>query len=287
MSKQWVRQEIKRNELAERLETVAGKVQANQQLTLAIAGGTLAVAIVGGLAWAHISKNRTEAWEKLAIAHTYDYQGQLKPALEQLQAVIDGPAKPGGYAMLFAGDLRFKAGEYKEAADAYQRLIDRQGPPQLLPIAMASQGLALEAAGDCKASIEANQRYVESYQDHFMAPQAHGSLARCQLALAQGPQAKATLDRIALLYPDTYWAQWAKEKLNPAAARPAPPPQPPVPAPAKARAPQAPKPATAAPPQAAPALAAPAAQPAPAAPAPAPPAAQPPAAPAQTPPGQP
>lgn len=268
MSKQWVRQEIKRNELAERIENVAERVQENRQMALAIGGGILAVVVAVGLAWARMSKARTEAWEKLAIAHTFAYQGQLKSAQEQLQAVIDGPAKPGGHAMLFSGDIHFKNGQYKEAADAYQKLIDRQGPKQLVPVAMANLGLALEGAGDCKAAIEANQRFLDVHQDHFMAPQAHGSLARCQINLGEGAQAKATLDRMVLLYPETYWAGWAREKLSPSAPRP-PAPQPPAAkAPAQKPAPQQAAPTPAQAPQAAPA-------PAPQAPAPA----QPPTAP--------
>lgn len=269
MSKQWVRQEIRKNELAERIETVAERVQENRQTALVIGGGLLAVIIGVGLAWARINKSRTEAWEKLAIAHTFAYQGQLKSAQEQLQTVMEGPAKPGGYAMLFSGDILFKSGQYKEAAEAYQKLIDRQGPKQLVPLAMANLGLALEAGGDCKAAIEANQRFLDIHQDHFMAPQAHGSLARCQLALGESAQAKSTLDRMVLLYPETYWAGWAKEKLNPSAPRPQPPAQAP-----KAQAPAKPQGGTATAP-------APSAPSAPAAAAPAAPAASAPSAPAE------
>lgn len=247
MGKQWVRQEIKRNELADRFESVATTVQANRQTALIVAVAVLALLVVGGFTWAHLSKARNEAWEKLAIAESLAYQNQTKTAQEQLLPVIAGRSAPAAYAQLFAGDLHFKNGQYKEAAAAYQKLVDRQGPKTVLPIAMADLGLALEASGDSAGAIEAIQRYLDRYQEHFMAPQAQAAMVRCYLALGKPEQAKETLNRIVLLYQDTYWAQWAKERLNPTKPAPVPPP-----APAKAAAPAPAPPAPAAPPAATP-----------------------------------
>ena len=215
MGKQWARQEIKRNEMAEAATSATAWVIANRQLALAVAGGTVALLIVAGAVFARISVLRREAWEKFAIAQRYAYQGQAQAAQEQLKAVIESPGKAGDFATLFTGDLQFKQGRYKEAVETFQRIVDRQSPRNLVPIAMADIGLAQEAGGDCKAAVENSQRFVDSYQDHFLAPQVHASLARCLYQLGQPQQAKSTLDRIVLLYPDSYWAQWAKERLNP------------------------------------------------------------------------
>ncbi|MBI4422478.1 MAG: UPF0182 family protein, partial [Elusimicrobia bacterium] len=186
-----------------------------QSQAMAMTAGAAAVtALLAGGTWAKLSRNRTEAWEKLAIAQSYAYQGASREAQEQLKPVLEASGKPAAYAQLFAGDLDFKLGRYKEASEAYQKVIERQGPKAVVPIAMADLGLALEASGDCKSSVEANQRFLDAHQDHFMAPQAHASLARCFAALGDAAQAKSTLDRIALLFPDSYWAQWAKERLK-------------------------------------------------------------------------
>ncbi|MBI4347051.1 MAG: tetratricopeptide repeat protein [Elusimicrobia bacterium] len=222
MGKQWVRQELKRNELAAQVENVAVKVQENRQTAIAAAIGTLVVIAVAAGTWFHLNKTRTEAWEKLAIAQSLAYSGQAKPALEQLQPVIDGGSLPSSYAQLFAADVRFRTGDYKEAIAAYQRIVDRGGPKTLVPIALGNLALAQEAAGDCKAALESNQRLIDTNQDHFMAPQAQASMVRCFSATDQGAQAKSTLDRIVLLYPESYWAQWAKERLNPIPAKKTP-----------------------------------------------------------------
>lgn len=222
MGKQWVRQELKRNELAAQVETVAAKVQANRQTAIAASIGVLVLMAVGGGTWFHLNKTRTEAWEKLAIAQSLAYSGQAKTAIEQLQPVADGGSLPSAFAQLFSADIRFRTGEYKETAAAYQRLIDRGGPKELLPIALGNLALAQEAAGDCKTALETNQRLLDTNQDHFMAPQAQASMVRCYGATGQATQVKSTLDRIVLLYPESYWAQWAKERLSPAPAKKTP-----------------------------------------------------------------
>ena len=216
MGKQWVRQEIKRNEMAAVATSATAWIIANRQLAMAVAGGTLALLVAAGVAFARISVLRREAWEKFAIAQSYAYQGQAQAAQDQLKVVIESPGKASDFASLFTGDLQFKQGRYKEAVEVYQRIVDRQSPKNLVPIAMADIGLAQEAGGDCKTAVETSQRFVDSYQDHFLAPQVHASLARCLYLLGQPQQAKSTLDRIVLLYPDSYWAQWAKGRLNPA-----------------------------------------------------------------------
>ena len=221
MGKQWARQQSNRNEIAEGVGTAVGWIAANRTLAQGLAGGALAALILAGLAWARLSIVRREAWEKLAIAQSYAYQGQMQPAQEQLKALMEGSGMASEFAALFAGDLEFKQAHYKEAAQVYQRVVDRGGPKNILPMAMADLGLSQEAAGDCKASVEVNQRFVDTYQDHFLAPQTHASLARCLYLLGQSQQAKSTLDRMVLLYPDSYWAQWAKERLNPAPPPPA------------------------------------------------------------------
>ena len=68
--------------------------------------------------------------------------------------------------------------------------------------------------GDFKAAAESDQKFLDSYQDHFLAPQVHASLARCLAALGDAAKAKAAYERIVFLYPETYWAQWAREKLK-------------------------------------------------------------------------
>lgn len=216
MSKQWVRQEIKKNEIADFLAKAAAWALANRQRAVGIAGGMLAVVIGGIYIVNQIFQNQDTAWERLAFAQSYAYQGQPAKAIEQLKLLEDqfSQTPASGFGMLFAGDILFRAGQYKEAATTYQRLLDRQSPKQTMPLAMSDLGLSQEAAEDCKSAVETNQRFLDAYADHFLAPQAHASLARCLDLLGLKDKPKATYERMALLYPDSYWAQWAQTRLK-------------------------------------------------------------------------
>ncbi|HAU90008.1 MAG TPA: hypothetical protein DCW72_07245, partial [Elusimicrobia bacterium] len=58
--------------------------------------------------------------------------------------------------------------------------------------------------------------FLAKYPDHFVAPEAHASLARLQEMTGAADLAKATYEKIALLYPETTWAMMARAKATPA-----------------------------------------------------------------------
>lgn len=216
MSKQWAKEQIHRNELAVGVSKTVSWIESNRTQALAFGGGVLAVTAIVGLFFYQTTKTRRTAWEKLAMAQSIAYQSPEK-GLEELKTIADiySQTEAASHALLSAGDLMYKGGRYKEAREYYQRIIDQPSARQLLPLAMSNLGLAYEGEKDFKKAVEANQRFLDAHQDHFLAPQVHGSLARSLEALGQKDQAKSTYERMSLLYPETYWAQWAKGRLSP------------------------------------------------------------------------
>lgn len=216
MSKQWVKEQVHRNEIAQGLGRTVSWIEANRAQALAYGGGVLAAAAIIGLFFYQTTKTKRTAWEKLAIAQSMAYQAPEK-GLEELKTIADlySQTDAAGYALLTAGDLMFRQGRYKEAREFYQRIADQPSMRSVMPLALSNLGIAYEGEKDYKNAVEANQRFLDSYQDHYLAPQVHGSLARSLEALGQKDQAKSTYERMSLLYPDTYWAQWAKNRLSP------------------------------------------------------------------------
>lgn len=215
MGKQWVRREIKKNEIADTMGLALAWVRSNRQKTLGVGGAALAVLGLASLFAYRTSLARNTAWERLALAQSFAFQGQYAAAAEQLKTIEERFSNtPGsGFGLLFAGDLLYRQGRYEEAAGAYQRLLDRRPDKALLPIAMSDLGLALEAAGNCQGSVEAGERFLGGHQDHFLAPQVQASLARCLDRLGRKEKAGDAYKRITLLHPDSYWAQWAQSRL--------------------------------------------------------------------------
>ena len=176
---------------------------------------TRAAAKNAGLHWLFASQ-REEAWAKLAFAQSYAYAGQNPAALEQAEKLAqEHPGSPAAsYGLLLAGDILYDQGKYQEARKDYQSVADSPNHKAALPLALADLALTQEAAGDCASAIATAQRFLDAYQDHYLAPPVHASLARCLAASGQGEKAKATFERMSLLYPQTYWADWAKTRMK-------------------------------------------------------------------------
>jgi len=214
MGKRWAREQAKTNELASAVEQAGMWLRLHPQTAV---WGVIGAAAAVLLAAALINRNlklQEETWSQLGIAQSYAYAGQPGPALEQLKNL--SAAHPGssaaGYGVLLAGDILFQQNRFDESLKTYQSLLDNPGDPGLIPLAMAGLSLSHEAKGDCQSAKGITESYLAQYEDHFMAPQVHASLARCLTILGQGDKAKATYERIEFLYPDTYWAQWAKTR---------------------------------------------------------------------------
>jgi TolA-binding protein len=81
-------------------------------------------------------------------------------------------------------------------------------------VALCDLALAQEAAGKPQESAQTAQHFLDTYPDHYLAPQAHACLARSLAASGQAEQAKTALQKISLQYPGTSWADWAAAKLK-------------------------------------------------------------------------
>ncbi len=216
MSKQWAKQELKHDPLAGSVGRLSAWIEANRRNFLIGLGALLAVLVAGGVLARNWINRKNEAWERLSLAQSYAFRGDNDASLAQIKSLTENfdLNEAAAFGLLFAADLHYRQARYKEAADAYQKIVEAQRPKRLVPVALANMGLALEAGGDYKAAADSDQRFLDAFQDHFLAPQTHAALARCLEALGQKEQARTALQRISLLYPDTYWAQWSQARLK-------------------------------------------------------------------------
>lgn len=219
MSKHWVRQEVKKEAIADTLSKSVSWFEANRQQAIAAGGAILVLLILGGyFAFQKLSGERM-AWRLLAYSQSLAYQGKLPDALNQLEMLSDrySNSSAWGFGVLLAGDINFRSGQYTKAVDFYRKIVDRQAPKALVPIALSDEILAEESGNDCRDSIETSKRFLEQYKDHYLAPQANASLARCLKAMGRNEEAKAALQQMSTLYPadqEPYWNQWAQAQLK-------------------------------------------------------------------------
>jgi len=225
MGTQWIRQENKKNPLAERADQTAAWIKSHREIFITscvIIIGTLAL---GGYFVSRYNSLKTTAWEKFFIAQQYGMSGRVNEAFPLIKTIQDNFPKTdaAGYSMLFEGDLFFRQGNYKDAIQAYAKLKTRNAPKAALPFAAIATAKALEAEGNYPEAIVSNRDFIDRYPEHYLAPQAHSQLARCLEISGNMAEAKAAYEKIILLFPDTTWAQTARLKFQPPAPQSAAP----------------------------------------------------------------
>ncbi len=216
MAKAWARQEAQKNEIAALIEKGVLWVKSHPQVALWGGIGTLAAMIAIAAFVNRAANEREESWSRFAFAQSYAYSKAPKQALEQIQNLTrDYPGSAAAsYALLMAGDILYEQGKFKEAIATYNQVVNQPNHREALPIALANLGISQEASGDCQNATGTDQRFLDAYSEHFLAPQVHASLARCLSLMGDTEKAKATYERIAFLYPNTYWAQWAQARIK-------------------------------------------------------------------------
>jgi len=214
MAKAWARQQAHKNELANVVERGTIWLRMHPQQATWASLGLIAVALMSVAFYSRMQAENEDAWSKLAVATSYAYMGRGPEALKQIEALgNEHPTNSASqYGWLLTGDLMFDQARYTDAIKSYRKVIDMNAGGELHPLGLAGLTLSQEAGGDCKTAAGGSNQFLSTYKDHFLAPQVHASMVRCQLALGQPDQAKAALQRMEFLYPNSYWGQWAKAR---------------------------------------------------------------------------
>ena len=161
----------------------------------AVAGSLVilaAAAIFATWVAGHRADLREAAWQNLFIAQQTVGGGNLPEAAKQLDSIETNFANTSawGFAVLAQGDILFRQEKYKEAETEYSKIIAK-GPKNLLPFALYDLGKTKEAAGDYPGAQGQYSEFLAAYPGHFLAPEAHYSLATVYELMNNAAEAKA------------------------------------------------------------------------------------------------
>jgi len=174
----------------------------------------VAAIIFGVYFFMHYRGLRDAAWKNLFMAQQIGYSGNVAQAQEQLSAIETsyGSTSAAPYATMTKGDILFAQLKFKEAGDQYSRILNDK---DLGPFASYNLGKCKEAVRDLAGAQAQYSDFLSKTPEHYLAPEVHASLARVQELSGAKDLAKATYEKIALLYPETSWAMQAKARLAP------------------------------------------------------------------------
>lgn len=220
-SRHWSnRSEVRRDEFKDAFALALHWALARRRQAAWAAGGAAALSLLAGLAFLGRRARQNAAWDALTQAEIAFYSGRAAEAQTLLsRAAQDGSDTTAALARLLEGDMHYPQGRYDQALAAYSQ-ASQEAPEPLKPYAAADRVAALEAAGKAAECAAAASAFLDAQGDHLLAPQVHAALARCQRAAGQNDAHKTSLQKIALQYPGTIWAEWANALLQPPSPTP-------------------------------------------------------------------
>ena len=106
------------------------------------------------------------------------------------------------------------AGKHKEAFDAYEKFLQTYPNSSLVPDAQYSLGYTQFSLKNYKAAIATQQKLLKQYPDSPKVPDAMFNIANSQIQLADIDGAKKTLRTLLNQYPNSDVAPSAKRRLS-------------------------------------------------------------------------
>jgi tol-pal system protein YbgF len=106
------------------------------------------------------------------------------------------------------------AGKHREAFDAYEKFLQTYPNSSLVPDAQYSLGYTQFSLKNYKAAIATQQKLVKQYPDSPKVPDAMFNIANSQIQLADIDGAKKTLRALLNQYPNSDVAPSAKRRLS-------------------------------------------------------------------------
>jgi tol-pal system protein YbgF len=126
-------------------------------------------------------------------------------------AAVDAAAELKAYE---AAHELFKAGKYKESADAFDKFVQSYPNSKYAPSAQYWIGYANFSQKNYKGAIASQQSLIQKYPDNAKVPDAMFNIANSQIQLADLDGAKKTLRELLDKFPNSDAAPLAKKRLT-------------------------------------------------------------------------
>lgn len=108
----------------------------------------------------------------------------------------------------------FKAGKYKEAANAFSQFGQNYGTSEQAPAAQFWLGNSYYALGDCVQVIISQQHLLAKWPTSTRVPDAMLNIANCQADMGEKAESQKTLKELLAKYPDAKAAASAKQQVK-------------------------------------------------------------------------
>jgi TolA-binding protein len=208
-------QNLKKNELADTMESALYWIQNNRQSFFSILGVTVGVILFAAFFFSRFYLVQSRVTDRLSVAESYIYAGQKEQGINLLNDLINQyPTSPAAYkARLHKADNLVSQSKFDEAV-ALAREVTVNGKPEIIqPLAYTHLGNIQETMQDLKGAVATYNEFLNKYPMHFLTPKVLESLARIYEMNNQPKEAQETYQRLTTAYKGTKWEQSAAERL--------------------------------------------------------------------------
>lgn len=214
-SNTWVESK-KKEEAAVKKNTVIDWIKENRETFWAGVGITAAVIAFIIFFAASYSKVQKNAWQSLFMAQQNAYAGKIDEAKKISSDIVKnyGRSSAVPFAIMLEGDLDFAGGKYEEAEASYRKAM-KKAESGLMPVLYFNICKTYEARRNWDEAVKNYETFLKKYPSHYSAPEVYMNMGACMFRGGKTEEAKAVFEKVLVLYPNTVWANQAKNVLNP------------------------------------------------------------------------
>jgi len=212
MVKRWVKEEVKRNEIAILFEKIIKFIREKQDAAIMIGIVILAVVVFVPVIINQNVKRNKEAFMLFHQGESLLYAGKIEQSLKIFDNLNSRfpDTVPGILGKMSKADLSFERENFEEALKIYLSFKNNKKAKPFLPQILINIGKIYEDMDKNRSALNIYNEFLNRFDMHYLAPEALFGKVRMLLRLKDYKEAGNTLNIIISRYAGTKWEEIAK-----------------------------------------------------------------------------
>jgi tetratricopeptide (TPR) repeat protein len=215
MPRRWVKEELKKDRLANWIERSLTWVKQNKEN--ALIGGIVifAVAIFIPFSLSHRVKMNEQAFSLLARGQQEYFNNRLDKAISFYdQALQLSGSKAIPFLLFYKGNVLYEMGKYEEAIAVYRNYLDKYENRKFTPEILISLANSLEQEGKFNEAKEVYLKFLDNFPEHYLLPGIYQGLGRCYEKLGEKDEAIKIYQQMSYFYSGQVWQDMAEARIK-------------------------------------------------------------------------
>ena len=219
MPKQWVKQQLRKDRLAQYSEQIILWVKKNREnatIGIFVLAGVIAIGIY--VVRAKIQEINLSRIELIQAVEMY-YAGMTDDAMSLLDKVVaknKRATKP--MALYYRGNILLRENKLEEAIAVFNTLIHTYRTKPYIQEIMAQLGIALQNKKEYQKAIDAYNELLKSYPKTYRKPEILYYMAICYKRIGNEEGKLNAIQRIDSEFPSTIWKEKSDRLVEPESA---------------------------------------------------------------------